>query len=132
MKIGHPWKWVSGVLMRNLFILLLIVAVVMVGQRLLVEMRPYILLDVVLTPEELRDERTHDTTLELMQKATSYDSTFWLTLGAIVAGLAIVALFLSKAAKQLPKGTGGHTGRAYTKSNDTCCRIGGFSAEALE
>jgi hypothetical protein len=105
MKIGHPWKWLSGILMRILFILLLIVAVVMVGQGLLVEVRPYILLDVVLTPEELRDERTHDATLELMQKATSYDSTCWLTLGAIVAGLAIVGLFLSKTPKQLPEGT---------------------------
>ena len=62
-----------------------------------VDVRPYALLDVVLTPDQLKDRSTMDETLALMQKATGYDSACWLILGGIVFGIAITGLVLWKA-----------------------------------
>jgi hypothetical protein len=82
--------------MRILFIIQMIVAVVMGFMGMLVLARPYALLDVVLTPDQLNNRAKMEETLALMQKATGYDWGCWLVMGVIVGGLAIIGLFLSK------------------------------------
>lgn len=78
--------------MRTLFYLQLAVAAVMAFMGLMVESRPYGLLDVVLSPEQLRDRDTLDSTLALMQRATGHDAVYWWLLAAVVAGIAFIGL----------------------------------------
>ena len=81
--------------MKSLYIIQLFVAAAMLFMGLLVAARPYFLLDVVLTPEQLSDPSIHDATLSLMQKATGSDSIWWFVLGCVVGGIALVGLRIS-------------------------------------
>jgi hypothetical protein len=79
---------------RTLFIVQLVVAALMAFQGLLVVARPYALLDVILTPEQLRDKSAVESTLALLKKATWYDGACWLVLAGFLGGLAIIGLRL--------------------------------------
>jgi hypothetical protein len=79
---------------RILLILQLFVAGAMAFWGMIIGIRPHMLLDVVLTQEELRVEKTRNVTLDLMQRAVGYDSTLCLIFALIIAGIATLGLWL--------------------------------------
>lgn len=87
--------------LRILAVLQLMAAVAMGIMGFVVSVRPYLLLDVVLSPEELKDPKIHDDTLALMQRAVSYDSAIWLVFAGLVAVLGIFFLRLSSSLQML-------------------------------
>lgn len=81
---------------RIFVILQLITAGAMAFIGFIVSVRPYMLLDVVLSPEELQDQKIHDATLALMQRATSSDSILWFLFAGFVAALGLYGLRLGR------------------------------------
>ena len=85
--------------MRNSFrifaVLQLMVAGAMAFIGLIVSTRPYMLLDVVLSPKELQDQKTHDATLARCS-AISSDSWLWFLFAAFVGALGLYGLRLSR------------------------------------
>lgn len=69
-----------------IFLVQLIVAAAMVVMGLVMAARPYLLLDVVLTQEQLADAETRDKTLALMQEAVGASAFWWFMLGTHCRG----------------------------------------------
>jgi hypothetical protein len=84
--------------LKVLFVVQLFVAAAMIFMGILVAVRPYLLLDVVLTPEQLSEHAAHDATLALMQKATGNNDVWWYIFGSVTAAIALIGLRLSKEA----------------------------------
>lgn len=55
--------------------------------------RPYALLDVVLTPDELRDDTTRVATLALLQKIPGHHSIAYASIGLVLVLIAVMLLF---------------------------------------
>jgi hypothetical protein len=78
---------------RNVFFAQLIIAGMMFFWGLfIVSTRPYFLLDVVLSPEELQNDKKHDETLALLQKANEHEPAAWVVTAALVAVSSAIGL----------------------------------------
>lgn len=92
---------------RILLILQLSVAGAMAFWGMIIRIRPHMLLDVVLTQEELRDHEKRDATLDLLERAHGYDSELSLFFALVIASISLLGLWLHPPAA---KGVGGGVG----------------------
>ncbi|MGL4463136.1 MAG: hypothetical protein ACRC1K_13390 [Planctomycetia bacterium] len=85
-------------IVRAAFLIQLVVGVLMLLAGLAAPLRPYFQLDVVLTPEQLADEGTRNTTQALLLKASGNEWLFWIGGGSIVVGASLVGLTTTRVA----------------------------------
>ncbi len=74
----------------------------MILMGLIVSVRPHMLLDVVLGPHELADDKTRDATLILLQRGSAGDAALWMGLGVFFFLASIVGLRLTPASSKTP------------------------------
>ncbi len=85
--VNYRGVWI----LRRIFFVELIAGVGMLGMGLLlVPAIPYVLLDVVLTPDELRNEAVVDRTLWMLGKTVPLHMTAWILAGTCLIGTSIV------------------------------------------
>jgi len=68
----------------------------MVAALVLVPALPYFQLDVVLTPQQLTDVQTRQTTLALLKKASGNTWLLWFVAGLVVTGWAAIGWVASR------------------------------------
>jgi hypothetical protein len=85
--------------MRNIFVVQLVVGVAMLFWGVcIVRAMPYLLLDQVLTPDDLLDAATYDRTLQGLLGAFTLEFAMWLLAGFVIIGLSILGLAATRAA----------------------------------
>ena len=80
---------------RLLCLFQIILSLVMIFWGIVVEARPHILLDQVLTYDQLQNDQLRESTLAKMQRAVGYDSLLWILAGVLVLATAIIGFRLS-------------------------------------
>ncbi len=72
----------------------------MILMGLAVSVRPYMLLDVVLSPQELANHKIADATLALLKRGSAGDAAMWVGLGIFFFVASVVGLSLTPISKQ--------------------------------
>ena len=83
---------VFGAKMKLLFAFHLVIGIWLIFVGLFAAARPHILLDVVLTPDQLSDQKLHDSTLALLQRGAGSDSTWMVGIGVILAVSSLIGV----------------------------------------